>query len=45
MYYEQGFENPAGWQIESQTAPLRKDLLYRVYCPDCNPRIVKKVGE
>ena len=44
-YFRQGFENPPGWQIETQDLPTRVDLAYVTLCPDCNPHIVRKEEE
>ena len=44
-YYPQGFENPQGWHIETQSFPTRIDLAYKVFCPNCNPNIVRKEEE
>ena len=44
-YFECGLENPPGWGIETQFRPLQRDYDYRTFCPDCNPRMVKKVEE
>ena len=42
-YFDQGFENPEGWDLEKQYLPLKREWAYRTFCPDCNPHIVKKV--
>ena len=44
-YYNEGFENPQGWDLETQMSPLRRDMDYRTFCPDCNPRIVREAEE
>lgn len=45
-YFERGgLENPPGWDLETHHSPLKKDLDYKTFCPDCNPRIDRKVKE
>lgn len=44
-YFDFGFENPRGWNLEKVYQPLEREWVYRTFCPDCNPRIVREVGE
>ena len=45
VYSKYGLENPPGWDIETQYRALQGDYDYRVFCRDCNPKIVRKVVE
>ena len=47
-YYEQGFGQPDGWDLETQFFPGfpgREDIVYRIFCPDCNPKMLRRVEE
>ena len=42
-YLDLGLENPVGWDLEKTYLPLKYEWDYRTFCPDCNPRIVRRV--
>ncbi len=44
-YFEQGFEKPLGWDIESLYLPAERRYAYQIFCIDCNPRIVRIMEE
>ena len=37
-----GLTYPDGWRIVTQNFPTRRETLYRILCPDCDPRRVKE---
>ena len=40
-----GVKSPPGWEMETQFYPLTRDYDYRTFCPECNPKAVRKAEE
>lgn len=41
-YRQIGFESVEGWQVITQSLPLERSQPYRLFCPDCKQKFLKK---